>query len=140
MPHADRPVPESLAALNQALAQPRISGRNRARLLVLTARAHRDLGQVETAGQVAGAALAQATEANDQWAIGWALHTLTITAMMQGRMSDALPLFDRALSMTQADPALTDLRLLLQINKAVALGDLDKPRRFRCGASGSADG
>ncbi len=28
--------------------------------------------------------------------------------------------------MTQADPALTDLRLLLQINKAVALGDLDR--------------
>ena len=78
------------------------------------------------AGQVAAEALAQATEANDQWALGWALHVLTITAMMQGRMSDALPLFDRALSVTQADPALTDLRLLLQINQAVTLGDLDK--------------
>ena len=28
--------------------------------------------------------------------------------------------------MTQAEPALTDLRLLLQINKAVTLGDLDR--------------
>jgi DNA-binding CsgD family transcriptional regulator len=45
---------------------------------------------------------------------------------VQGQMTDALPLFDRALTVTQADPALTDLRLLLQINKAVALGCLDR--------------
>ena len=30
------------------------------------------------------------------------------------------------MTVTQADPALTDLRLLLQINKAVTLGDLDQ--------------
>jgi tetratricopeptide (TPR) repeat protein len=41
-------------------------------------------------------------------------------------MTDALPLFDRALTVTQADPALTDLRLLLQINQAVTLGNLDR--------------
>ena len=41
-------------------------------------------------------------------------------------MTGALPLFDRALTVTEADPALTDLRLLLQINKAVALGNLDR--------------
>ena len=41
-------------------------------------------------------------------------------------MTDALPLFDRALTVTQADPALTDLRLLLQLNKAVTLGNLDQ--------------
>jgi DNA-binding CsgD family transcriptional regulator len=41
-------------------------------------------------------------------------------------MTDALPLFDRALTVTQSDPALTDLRLLLQINKAVTLGNLDQ--------------
>ena len=35
-------------------------------------------------------------------------------------------MFDRALTVTQADPALTDLRLLLQINKAVTLGNLDQ--------------
>ena len=118
--------PESLAALNQALAQPEISGRNRARLLVATARTHRELGQIETAERVAAAALVEATEAADDWAVGWALHVLTITAAMQGRMADALPLFDQALSVTQANPALADLRLLLQINKAVTLGDLDR--------------
>jgi DNA-binding CsgD family transcriptional regulator/tetratricopeptide (TPR) repeat protein len=117
---------ESLAALNQALASPGISARHRARLLVLTARTHSNLGQTETAGQTATAALAAAAETGDNWAIGWALHVLTIVAMMQGQLTDALPLFDRALAVTQADPALTDLRLLLQINQAVALGDLDR--------------
>jgi DNA-binding CsgD family transcriptional regulator len=117
---------ESLAALNQALAQPGISPRNRARLLVATARTHRNLGQIKMAGQVAAAALAQATEAADDWAIGWALHVLILEAVMQGRMADSLPLFERALAVTQADPSLTDLWLLLQVNKAITLGDLDQ--------------
>jgi DNA-binding CsgD family transcriptional regulator len=75
---------------------------------------------------VATAALDEATAADDEWAVGWALHVLTYTAAMRGRMADALPLYDRALAVTQAEPALTDLRLLLQINKAVTLGDLDQ--------------
>ncbi len=41
--------PESLATLHEALALPGISARNRARLLVLIARAHRHLGQIELA-------------------------------------------------------------------------------------------
>ena len=118
--------PESLAALNEAVAQPGVSARNRARLLVAIARTHRQLGEIETADQVAAAALAKATDADDDWAVGWALHVLTTTTAMQGRIADALPLYDRALEVTQAEPALTDLRLLLQINKAVTLGDLDQ--------------
>jgi DNA-binding CsgD family transcriptional regulator len=117
---------ESLATLNQALAAPGISARHRARLLVLAARTHSNLGEVETAGRVATAALAAASEADDNWAIGWALHVLTIVTGVQGQMADALPLFDRALTVTQADPALTDLRLLLLINKAITLGGLDR--------------
>jgi tetratricopeptide (TPR) repeat protein len=58
--------------------------------------------------------------------MGWALHVLTIVTAVQGRMTHALPLFDRALALTGADVALTDLRLLLQINKAVTLGNLDR--------------
>ena len=45
---------------------------------------------------------------------------------MQGHLTDALPLFDRALAVTESDPALTDLRLLLQINQAITLGCLDQ--------------
>jgi tetratricopeptide (TPR) repeat protein len=109
---------ESLAALNRALAAPGISARHRARLLVLAARTQ--------AAQAATSALAAATEADDNWSMVWALHVLTLVTTVQGRMTDALPLFDRALAATQGDPALTDLRLLLQINKAVTLGCLDQ--------------
>jgi DNA-binding CsgD family transcriptional regulator len=117
---------ESLATLNQALAAPGISARHRARLLVLAARTHSNYGEVEKAGLAATSALDAATEADDNWAMGWALHVLTLVTTVQGQMTDALPLFDRALAVTQADPALTDLRLLLQINKAVTLGCLDQ--------------
>ena len=117
---------ESLAALDRALASPGITARHRARLLVLAARTHRHNGEVEKAGQIATAALAAASEAGDNWAMGWALHVLTLVTAAQGRGTDALPLFDRALTVTQSDPALTDLRLLLQVNQAVTLGDLDR--------------
>jgi DNA-binding CsgD family transcriptional regulator len=117
---------ECLATLDQALALPGISARHRARLLVLAARTHSNLGEAEKAGQVATTALAVASEAGDNWAMGWALHVLTIVTSVQTEMAAALPLFDRALTVTEGDPALTDLRLLLQINKSVTLGDLDR--------------
>jgi DNA-binding CsgD family transcriptional regulator len=117
---------ESLATLDQALASSGLLARHRARLLVLAARTRSSLGEVEKAGRVANRALAAAAEAGDNWAMGWALHVLTLVTSAQGQMTDALPLFDRALTVTQGDPALTDLRLLLQINKAVTLGDLDQ--------------
>jgi DNA-binding CsgD family transcriptional regulator len=117
---------ESLATLERALASPAISARHRARLLVLAARTHSNLGEVEKAGRAATSALAAASEAGDNWAMGWALHVLTIVTAVQGHVTDALPLFDQALTVTQSDPALTDLRLLLQINQAVTLGNLDR--------------
>ena len=58
--------------------------------------------------------------------MGWALHVLALVTAVQGHMTDALPLFDRALTVTESDPTLTDLRLLLQLNKAVTLGNLDR--------------
>jgi DNA-binding CsgD family transcriptional regulator len=117
---------ESLATLDRALASPGISARHRARLLVLAARTHNILGETAKAGEVAASALTAAEEAGDNWAMGWALHVLTLVTAVQGRMADALPMFDRALAVTQADPALTDLRLLLQINKAVELSNFDR--------------
>ena len=54
---------ESLATLNRALDSPGISGRQRARLLVLAARTHSNHGDLEKAGQVAMTALQAATEA-----------------------------------------------------------------------------
>jgi DNA-binding CsgD family transcriptional regulator len=117
---------ESLATLNRALETPGLSAGHRARLLVVAARTHSHFGAVETAGQVASEALAAATEAGDTWSMGWALHVLALVTVVHGQMTDALPLFDKALTVTQAEPALTDLRLLLQINKAVVLSCLDQ--------------
>ena len=117
---------ESLATLDRALASPGISPRHRARLLVLATRTHMSLSEVETASRVATSALTAASEAGDTWAMGWALLMLALVTSVRGGMTDALPLFDRALAVTQSDPALTDLRLLLQINKAVTLGNLDR--------------
>jgi DNA-binding CsgD family transcriptional regulator len=117
---------ESLATLDRALASPGISARHRARLLVLAARMHSNLGEIEKASQVAATALAVATEAGDNWAMGWALHVQAVMTSESAEITDALPLYDRALTVAQGDPALTDLRLLLQINKAVTLGDLDR--------------
>jgi tetratricopeptide (TPR) repeat protein len=117
---------ESLATLNRALDAPGISARHRARLLVLGARTYSSHGEMEKAGHVATTALAVASDAADHWAIAWALHVLTIVTTMEGRPADSLPLFDRALTVTEAEPALTDLRLLLQINKTVSLAALDR--------------
>lgn len=105
---------------------PGICVANQARLRILTARTHYNRGEIATAGQIATEALAEATKTGDMWATGWALHVLTMVTVNHGKIADALPLFDRALAITQSDPALIDLQLLLQINHAVALGDLDQ--------------
>jgi tetratricopeptide (TPR) repeat protein len=117
---------ESLATLDEALASPGISARHRARLLVLTARTHLYIGEVEEAGRVAASALEAATKAADNWSMAWALHVLAIMTGMRGHVADTLPVFEQALAVTEADPGLTDLRLLLQINQAVALAGLDR--------------
>jgi DNA-binding CsgD family transcriptional regulator/tetratricopeptide (TPR) repeat protein len=117
---------ESLGTIGEAIALPTVSRRQRARLLVLAARAHRDLGQVTVAGQVAMEALATAEEVGDTWACGWSLHVLIVVAIMRGDVTAALPLFERALDVVGDDPALTDLGLLLQINQSVAFGELDR--------------
>lgn len=116
----------ALEELEQAHQLAAISAQQRARLLVLTARAHRDLGEVSVAGSVATRALATAEEAGDIWAMGWSLHVLIVVSIMRGDVTLALPLFDRALDVVGDDPSLSDLSLLLQINKAVALGALDR--------------
>ena len=117
---------ESLSTLNRALETPGLSARHRARLLVVAARTHSSFGDIPMAGEVATTALAAAEDAGDNWAMGWALHVLSLVAAVQGHLTEALPLSDRALTVTQADLGLTDLRLLLQINKAVMLGCLDR--------------
>jgi tetratricopeptide (TPR) repeat protein len=58
--------------------------------------------------------------------MGWALGVLSLLHGMRGNAAMALPLFDRALAATTEQPTLNDLRLMLLINRAVALGDVDR--------------
>ncbi|MFJ6672020.1 AAA family ATPase [Actinosynnema sp. NPDC091369] len=113
---------ETLVEVERALAAPDVTPSDRARLLVVAARAHWDLGELDDAERLARAALV----GGDRWATSWALHVRTIVAMARGRMAEALPLFDRALAVAMGEPATSDLRLLLQINQAVTLGELDR--------------
>ena len=117
---------ESFATLSQALASPGLSARHHARLLTLAALTYLNLGEAEMAGQVATKALKAASEAGDNWAMGRTLFVMALEISQRGRMADALPLYDQALVVTQADPALVDLRLLIQTNKAITLGSLDR--------------
>jgi DNA-binding CsgD family transcriptional regulator len=117
---------ESFASLEQALDAPGIIPKHRARLLVLAARSYLAFSDVETADKKANEALASAEEAGDPWTTGWALHVLAGMATIRGDLVDALPLYDRALSVAETDPALTDLGLLLQLNKAITLLSLDR--------------
>jgi DNA-binding CsgD family transcriptional regulator/tetratricopeptide (TPR) repeat protein len=117
---------ESIESLSEAIALPGVSDQQRARLLVLAARAHRDLGRVAAAGEIATKALAAAEEAGDSWALGWSLHVMIVVSIMRGDVASTLPLFERALDVVDGNSGLTDLSLLLRINKSVALGDLDR--------------
>jgi len=117
---------ESIESVDEAIALPGISQRQHARLLVLAARAHRDLGEVAAAGEIATKALCAAEAAGDNWALAWSLHVKIVVSIMSGDVAGALPLFERALDVVGDDAALTDLSLLLQLNKSVALGNLDR--------------
>lgn len=117
---------ETLRVVEAALQLPGLDELHRARLLVLAARTHRGLGWVDRAEEVAQEALAAATAAGDRWATGWALGVLTLVRGMRGEEEAALPLFERALAVAEGDPSLADLRLMLLLNQAAALGDLDR--------------
>ena len=119
---------ESLRDLGPALARPdALDGPALARLRVLAARAHWDIGDLDAADELASAALAGAGP--DRAAAGWALHVRAIVSMEHGRMRETLPLLERALELVDASPTTVDLRLLLQINSAVVHAELDETQR-----------
>jgi DNA-binding CsgD family transcriptional regulator len=117
---------ETLHAVEAALELPGLGELHRARLLVLAARSHRSMGRVDRAEEVAQEALSAATAAGDRWATGWALGVMTLVRGMRGEEEAALPLFERALAVAEGDPSMSDLRLMLLLNQAAALGDLDR--------------
>jgi len=117
---------ECVETLQTALATPGLDRRHRTRLLVLTARAHRNHGDVDAARCVATEALDEANAIRDSSTAGWALAMLAMVQLMRGEYGEALPLFDKAMAVASGDPSLGDLSLLLGVNHAVALGELDR--------------
>jgi DNA-binding CsgD family transcriptional regulator len=117
---------QSFETLDQALASPGISAKHQARLRVLAARTYLYFGRTEDSGREADNALASAMKAGDTWATGWSLHVLAINASIGGDLAGALPLYERGLAVTETDPGLTDLGLLLQINMALTLFELNR--------------
>jgi tetratricopeptide (TPR) repeat protein len=115
-----------LATLREALASPGLPIRHRARLLVLAARTHCNDGELDVAARVAAEALAAGEQADDSWSVGWALSAAASATMGRGQYREAVLLYDRALAVAHGDPVLIDLRLLLLLNKAVALISLDR--------------
>ncbi|SHN45971.1 helix-turn-helix transcriptional regulator [Cryptosporangium aurantiacum] len=119
-------TPEAVEALQKALADPSLSSRHRARLLISVGRVHRMVGQVQLAEKAAEQARTLAIQCNDRWALAWALHLLSIAKVTRGGSAESLSLYDDAIAATADDLSLTDLRLLVQINRAIWLGDLDR--------------
>ena len=76
---------ESLATLDRALASPGITARHRARLLALAARTHSSTSaRWRRPARSPPSALAAASEAGDNWAMGWALHVLALVTAVRG--------------------------------------------------------
>jgi tetratricopeptide (TPR) repeat protein len=117
---------DALATVDQVLASPQLTARHRARLLMLGARAHFSVGQVDEGAGAASQALTAAEHAGDAWATGWSLLAMANAKAGQGRHVQAVVFYDRAITATHADPTLADPRMLAQINKAVTLGSLDR--------------
>jgi DNA-binding NarL/FixJ family response regulator len=119
---------ESLHDLDAALAVPhQLDGPAAARLRVLAARAHWDIGELDAADELACAALASAED--DRRTSAWALHVRAIVSMERGRMRETVPLLERAIELLDDSPTTVDLRLLLRINSAVVHAELDQTER-----------
>jgi tetratricopeptide (TPR) repeat protein len=117
---------DALATVDQALASPELTARHRARLLMLGARTHFTVGQIDEGAEAAAEALTAAEQAGDAWATGWSLLAMANARAAHGHHGQAVVFYDRAITATHADPTLADPRMLAQINKAVTLGNLDR--------------
>jgi tetratricopeptide (TPR) repeat protein/transcriptional regulator with XRE-family HTH domain len=115
-----------LATLQDALRSPRLEPRHHGRLYVLIARTQRSLGRLEEARRAAAVALEIATATDDRWATAWSMGVLFMVHVMRGEPSKALALFEEASTAAEGDPALGDLQLVLSINRATVLGDIDR--------------
>jgi len=125
---------DAFAALDWALSGPAVDLRHRARLMVIAARTRCMVGEVEFGGELAGAAFEAATAADDLPTTARALSVLSFVRAMSGDDLESLRMAERALAVAEGDPALADLRLTLDINRAAVLGNLDRCREAAAAA------
>jgi DNA-binding CsgD family transcriptional regulator len=117
---------EAISQLTQRLARPGLAVGHTARLRALLAMALVSAGEVDRAEVEARRALAEAEQAGDRIAAGYALHALGSVSSARWQTGVRLEYIDRALSLTEMDPQATDLRLLLLTNKASYLANQDR--------------
>jgi len=109
-------------ALDHALGTPGLTPGHRARLHARAANAHLYFGEPAAADD----ALAAAEAADGTVAAAEELKAAADRSLSGGDFAGALQLYDRGLALTAADPALRDLGLRVQVNRAVTLLMLDR--------------
>lgn len=117
---------EALSFVTKELSRQGLSGSQVARLRALRAMALSltgDLGPVEG---VARQALAEAEQAGDRLAAGYATHALMLVSHFRREQVAMLDYCDRGLALVETDPEAADLRLLLLGNSAFTLIDLER--------------
>jgi DNA-binding CsgD family transcriptional regulator len=117
---------EAVATVTEALARPGVDEVQRARLGALHAIILTSLEETDQAADVAKEALACATRTRDRLAAGYALHALSTVSFVRRDLRAMLEQMDQALTVIEADPQATDLRLLLLANKTLYFKDTDQ--------------
>jgi DNA-binding CsgD family transcriptional regulator/tetratricopeptide (TPR) repeat protein len=117
---------ESLEAGEKALADGVVTGRWSTRLRTLQALSLFMLGEHEQSMAICEAALAEAEQAADGFAAGWALHVLSFNRMNDRDHAGAIECCRRALDALGTDLEGSDLRMLVMSNHAAALNDADR--------------
>jgi DNA-binding CsgD family transcriptional regulator/tetratricopeptide (TPR) repeat protein len=119
-----RRYPEAEAALEAASNRPDVSPLWQARFSALRAMVARFVGSRAQGVHYASAALAAGRELGDPTATAYALHALAIQCFDDCDIRTAGRLIDEALPMTEGEPRLADLRLLMVYNRVGVFGEL----------------
>ncbi|MFD1152519.1 ATP-binding protein, partial [Saccharothrix hoggarensis] len=127
MPYRGARAEDAVRASREALADPVLSDRWRARLLSLLALVQRaGIGELDGAEASAREAIEAGERAADPFAIAQALEVLWQVEAVRRDYPRAVAYLDQALDVVGTDVSLTDLRLLLLDNRIFTLQCLDR--------------
>lgn len=122
---------EALAATEDALSAPGLSPVWRVRFSACRVLCRADLGQAAQACRDAQAVVAEAGTLADPVAQAEAHHAMSYALTVLGRGRDALAHTARGIACARRSPAATDIELLLLVNHADGLTELDDPEAAR---------